>query len=61
MKKETRSITMIIDRNKEGAWRISELINNHLVTKVYYFYTKRQALKLFKQYIKQLTEVKNND
>lgn len=52
---------MIIDRNKEGAWRISELINNHLVTKVYYFYTKRQALKLFKQYIKQLTEVKNND
>ena len=49
---------MIIDRNKEGAWRISEVINEHLETRVYYFYTKREALRLFKQDRKQLTEGK---
>ena len=45
---------MIIDKNNEGAWRISETINGYLETKVYYFYTKRQAIKLFKEYKKQI-------
>ena len=45
---------MIIDKNNEGAWRISETINGYLETKVYYFYTKQQAIKLFREYKKQL-------
>ena len=47
---------MIIDKNNEGAWRISETINGYLETQVYYFYTKQQAIELFKEYKKQLTK-----
>ena len=43
---------MIIDRNNEGAWRISDSINGYLETKVYYFYTKKEAVKLFNQFKK---------
>lgn len=39
---------MTIDKNNEGAWRISDVINNHLITKVYYYYTKKEAMQLFK-------------
>jgi hypothetical protein len=41
-----------IDKNMEGAWRISafvgEGINEYLLTKTYYFYTKREAIRQFK-------------
>ena len=40
---------MTIDKNNQGAWRISDIINNHLVTKVYYYYTKKEAIQRFKQ------------
>ena len=43
---------MIIDKNREGAWRISETINGYLKTQVYYFYTKKDAIKLFRKYRK---------
>ena len=43
---------MIIDKNNEGAWRISDSINGYLETKVYYFYTKKEAVKLFNQFKK---------
>lgn len=33
---------MTIDKNNEGAWRISDIINDQLITKVYYFYTKNK-------------------
>jgi hypothetical protein len=46
-----------IDKNREGAWRISafvgEGIDEYLLTKTYYFYTKREAIRLFKQQIKE--------
>tara|TARA_R100001460_G_scaffold23645_1_gene47556 strand:+ start:332 stop:484 length:153 start_codon:yes stop_codon:yes gene_type:complete len=45
---------MVIDRNNEGAWRISETINGYLQTKVYYFYTKKEAIKLFKKFREEL-------
>jgi hypothetical protein len=45
---------MIIDKNKEGAWRISETINGYLKTKVYYFYTKKDAIKLFRKYRREI-------
>ena len=41
-----------IDRNREGAWRISALvgegIDEYLLTKTYYFYNKREAIRQFK-------------
>ncbi len=47
---------MIIDRNNEGAWRISgftgEGAGDYLLTRVYYFTPKREAIRLFKQEIK---------
>ena len=46
-----------IDKNAEGAWRLSafvgEGIDEYLLTKTYYFYTKKEAIKLFKEEIKQ--------
>ena len=45
---------MIIDKNKEGAWRISDIINGYWQTKVYYFYNKKEAIKLFRKFRKGL-------
>ena len=45
---------MTIDKNNEGAWRICENINGYLETKVYYFYTKKDAMKNFREYKKNL-------
>jgi len=47
---------MIIDKNNEGAWRVSDIINGYWETKVYYFYSKKEAVKLFRQHKKQLTK-----
>ena len=41
---------MIIDRTPaEGAIRISETIDEHLVTRVYYFMTKKEAIESFRE------------
>ena len=40
---------MIIDKNNEGGWRISDIIAGYWVTKVYYFYTKKEAIKMFRK------------
>lgn len=45
---------MFIDRNNEGAWRISDIIGGYLVTRLYYGYTKRESIKLFRDYVKGL-------
>ncbi len=45
---------MDIDRNREGAWRICDEVNGYLETRVYYFYTKREAIQKFKQEMKEL-------
>ena len=45
-----------IDKNTEGAWRLSAFIGGrgqeYLLTRTYYFYTKAEAIKQFKQEIK---------
>jgi hypothetical protein len=44
---------MTIDKNSEGAWRISAFVGEgageYLLTHTYYFYTKAQAIKQFKE------------
>ena len=45
-----------IDKNSEGAWRLSAFVGEgageYLLTRTYYFYTKREAIAQFKQDIK---------
>lgn len=45
---------MIIEKNSEGAWVISETVRGYLVTQRYYFYTKREAVRLFREYVRGL-------
>lgn len=48
---------MTIDKNSEGAWRISAFIGEgageHLLTRTYYFTSKREAIAQFKRDIKR--------
>jgi hypothetical protein len=48
---------MFIDKNNEGAWRISDFVGEgageYLLTRCYYFTPKREAIRLFKQDIKR--------
>ena len=44
----------IIDKNREGAWRICDIVNGYWETRVYYFYTKREAIRLFRKEMKKL-------
>ena len=48
---------MIIDKNAEGAWRISDIVGegygSYWLCRTYYFYTKREAIAQFKQDIKR--------
>jgi hypothetical protein len=41
-----------IDKNREGAWRISAFVGEgrgeYLLTRTYYFYNKREAIRQFK-------------
>ena len=44
---------MIIEKNYQGAWVIRETINGFLETLVYFFYTKKEAIKLFRKFRKE--------
>ena len=45
-----------IDKNSEGAWRISDFIGEgageYLLTRTYYFTSKREAIRLFKKEVR---------
>jgi hypothetical protein len=45
---------MIIEKNYSGAWVVSDIVGGYWVTRQYYFYTKREAMKLFREYVKGL-------
>ena len=40
---------MIAEKNYEGAWVVSDIVGGYWVTRRYYFYTKREAVRLFRQ------------
>jgi hypothetical protein len=44
---------MNIEKTFQGAWRMSEIINNQLVT-MQYFTPKKEAISLFKNHIKNI-------
>jgi hypothetical protein len=47
---------MIIERQGNGSLLISDTVGNDWIKKVYYFYSKKEAIKLFREYRR---EVKN--
>jgi hypothetical protein len=44
---------MTIERQHNGSLLISDIVNGYHVKKVYYFYSKKEAMKLFREYIKK--------
>jgi hypothetical protein len=45
---------MIITRQQNGSYLISDIVKGYWINQVYYFYTKKEAIKQFRQYRKQL-------
>ncbi len=43
---------MLIERNYEGAWIISDIVAGYFITRRYYGYTKMEAIRLFKMEMK---------
>jgi len=48
-----RRVDLTIDKNSEGAWLISALVGGYLITRRYYFHTKREAVDLFLSEVRQ--------
>jgi len=44
---------MTVERQHNGSLLISDTINGDFVKKVYYFYSKKEAMRHFREYIKQ--------
>ena len=45
---------MIVERQGNGSLLISDIVDGYLLKKVYYFYSKREAIKLFKNLKKDM-------
>jgi hypothetical protein len=45
---------MTIEKTFQGAWKISTIHKGYLVTQQYFFYTKKEAIAEFKEYLKTL-------
>jgi len=43
---------MIVEKNREGAWVVSDIVGGYWVTRRYYYYTKREAVRLFRQEVR---------
>ena len=44
---------MIIEKNQYGAYVISDIVKGYWIYKQYYFYTKKEAIKLFRKFRKE--------
>jgi hypothetical protein len=45
---------MIIERQGNGSILISDIIDGYWIKKVYYFYSKKEAVKLFREHRKEI-------
>ena len=50
----TRKVQMIVERQSNGSLLISDTVGNDWIKKVYYFYSKKEAIKLFKNLKKEM-------
>ena len=44
---------MNIEKNVYGAYVISDIVNGYLVSKQYYYYTKKEAISRFKREVEK--------
>ena len=44
---------MIIEKNQYGAYVISDIVKGYWIHQQYYFYTKKEAIKLFRKFRKE--------
>ena len=49
----TKGKKMIIERQGNGSLLISDIVKGYWIKKVYYFYSKKEAIKLFREYRKK--------
>lgn len=42
-----RAAEINAEKNTHGAWVLSAIVGGHLMTRQFYFYTKREAARLF--------------
>ena len=46
---------MVIEKHKiNGSYIITDIKNGYLFKRIYYFYTKKQAVKMFKKELKEI-------
>jgi hypothetical protein len=45
---------MIIERQGNGSLLISDTVDGYWIKKVYYFYSKKEAIKLFRDHKKEI-------
>ena len=51
--RDERSLAVIVTKLfPSGAWQIRDIIGGYWVTRTYYYYTKREAMRLFRQEMK---------
>jgi len=43
---------MTVQKRKDGSYYISDIVKGYLVWEVYYYCTKREAIRYFKQKVK---------
>ena len=42
-----RQTDITLEKNNQGAWVASAIVSGYLVTRQFYYYTKREAARLF--------------
>ena len=45
---------MIIERQGNGSLLISDIVDGYWIKQVYYFYSKKEAIKLFREHKKEM-------
>lgn len=43
---------MTVEKTFQGTWRISDVVGGRFLTRQYFGYTKREAAKCFRQYVR---------
>ena len=51
---------MIVERQGNGSILISDIVDGYWIKKVYYFYSKKEAIKLFREHKKEMQPEKVN-
>jgi len=51
---------MIVETQSNGSILISDIVDGYWIKKVYYFYSKKEAIKLFREHKKEMQPEKTN-